>query len=196
MQLRDYIKVYENAVPKEFCENVIRLVERKPEVMDHYTNTNYDFNQTWVAEILPSLSVAFAGVVARYAEIYFEELGVSKHIGIQGFEDVRVKKYIAKDHQEFREHIDASGLDSMKRYLVAILYLNDNDGYTVFPQLNLSITPKTGSLVLFPPLWLFPHAGLPPTTNDKYIMMTYLKYAVNEMRDDENAKQLSTVWPK
>jgi prolyl 4-hydroxylase len=33
-----------------------------------------------------------------------------------------------------------------------------------------------GRLVIFPPLWIFPHAGLPPRDRPKYIVHRYLWY--------------------
>jgi hypothetical protein len=29
---------------------------------------------------------------------------------------------------------------------------------------------------MFPPYWMFQHAGLPPRSNDKYIVSTYLMF--------------------
>jgi len=66
---------------------------------------------------------------------------------------------------------------SARRFMTAMIYLNAPDGgETVFPNLGLSITPQPGRLIVFPPLWLFPHAGLPPLTRPKYILHTYLCY--------------------
>ena len=55
-------------------------------------------------------------------------------------------------------------------------YLNDveNGGETEF--LNVSIKPKAGTLVVFPPLWMFPHKGNAPISGSKYLLSTYLHY--------------------
>ena len=70
----------------------------------------------------------------------------------------------------------------LKRHNITynILYLNDNDGCTEFPNLGIKVNPKAGRLLIFPPLWMYPHQGLPPTNNDKYIMMTYLHHTNKE----------------
>ncbi|WP_394687711.1 hypothetical protein [uncultured Xanthomonas sp.] len=31
-------------------------------------------------------------------------------------------------------------------------------------------------LLIFPPYWMFLHAGLPPRSGDKYILSTYLEF--------------------
>jgi hypothetical protein len=61
--------------------------------------------------------------------------------------------------------------------MTAMIYLNaPGGGETVFPNLGLSIQPEAGKLLAFPPIWLFPHAGLPPLGGPKYILHTYLCY--------------------
>ena len=39
-----------------------------------------------------------------------------------------------------------------------------------------ALSPEPGKLIAFPPLWMFPHAGLPPRSTPKYILHTYLCY--------------------
>lgn len=63
-----------------------------------------------------------------------------------------------------------------RRFLSFFWYLNDVDqgGETVFD--DLIIQPKTGRMVVFPPLWMFPHKGCIPISNEKYLLSTYLHY--------------------
>ena len=56
-----------------------------------------------------------------------------------------------------------------------LFYLNDSDGETYFPEHDVTIHPKCGKVLVFPPTWEYPHAGLPPT-NTKYILSTYIHY--------------------
>ena len=57
------------------------------------------------------------------------------------------------------------------------VYLNaPAGGETLFPNLDLTVAPEPGKFIAFPPLWLFPHAGLPPKAQPKYILHTYLCY--------------------
>jgi hypothetical protein len=60
-------------------------------------------------------------------------------------------------------------------------YLNDVDegGETEFEsdENNLfTVKPKCGRIVVFPPMWTFPHRGKKPISNPKYILSTYLHY--------------------
>ncbi|MFO1473223.1 MAG: 2OG-Fe(II) oxygenase [Lysobacterales bacterium] len=36
--------------------------------------------------------------------------------------------------------------------------------------------PRAGRLLMFPPYWMFQHAGLPPVSGNKYILSTYLLF--------------------
>ena len=65
-----------------------------------------------------------------------------------------------------------------RSFLAALVYLNDVDqgGATEFPGWGQSIQPEAGTVVLFPPLWPWLHAGRPPLSGPKYILSTYLHY--------------------
>jgi hypothetical protein len=57
-------------------------------------------------------------------------------------------------------------------------YLNDVEegGSTEFTEFELEIQPKVGSLLIFPPFWMFPHKGNLLKTGKKYLLSTYLHY--------------------
>ena len=71
---------------------------------------------------------------------------------------------------------DSPGMNSSIRAVAFLFYLNDNDGNTLFPLQDLNIKPVSGRVVVFPPTWEYPHKGLPPKSNSKYIMSTYVHY--------------------
>ena len=93
------------------------------------------------------------------------------------FEEYRLKKY-TQYGDEFRDHVDVQDHSSARRFLVIFLYLNDgfNGGTTSFPKLDLDIEPKCGRLLIFPPNWMFRHAGRPVEDGTKYIVGSYLHY--------------------
>jgi hypothetical protein len=49
------------------------------------------------------------------------------------------------------------------------------DGETVFDFGH--VKAKCGRLVMFPPLWMYPHKGSVPISGAKYIMSSYLHYS-------------------
>ena len=94
-------------------------------------------------------------------------------------EDFRIKKYDTSGNQRFDEHVDITDFDSSIRAISFLFYLNDNDGNTLFPLHNLNIQPVSGRVIVFPPTWEYPHQGLAPKINSKYIMSTYIHYGKN-----------------
>ena len=77
--------------------------------------------------------------------------------------------------QGFAWHIDSGPLGTARRFLSALTYLNDVDkgGKTEFPLQGAALRPEQGTIVMFPPFWLFPHRGAPPTAATKYKMTAY-----------------------
>lgn len=86
-----------------------------------------------------------------------------------------MKRYLPGGLEGFQPHFDAVG-PSAGRYLVFLWYLNDviEGGETFFCDIGMRISAKAGRLVIFPPYWMFQHAGLAPVSGPKYILSTYL----------------------
>ena len=95
------------------------------------------------------------------------------------FEELRIKKYEPNSDDEFGLHVDVQDHQSAKRYLAFLVYLNDDfkGGETTFPYHNLTVKPETGTVLVFPPTWQYPHRGMPVRSGSpKYVMSTYLHY--------------------
>ena len=67
------------------------------------------------------------------------------------------------------------------RYMVLLWYLNDvnEGGETRFPQLGHSVQARAGTLLMFPPYWMYQHEGVAPASGDKYILSTYLLFTTS-----------------
>jgi hypothetical protein len=92
------------------------------------------------------------------------------------FEQFRLKKYNNDGHDQFDVHVDVQDYASARRYLAFLWYLNDvqEGGDTVFK--DFIVHPQRGRVLIFPPLWMFPHKGEPPISGPKYILSGYLHY--------------------
>ena len=174
MEIGKLIGLYRDAFMKEECEYFIDLYKSNLSHVNRFTNENYDFHQLQLIKAgHRQIANNFALKVKAFADSYFERMNLSNFIPKYGFEEVRIKHYTSD--MEFSTHVDVADLESSKRFLIAILYLNDNDGYTTFDNLGIKVKPEMGSLILFPPYWMFPHSGQKCST-EKYIMMTSLNY--------------------
>ena len=49
-------------------------------------------------------------------------------------------------------------------------------------DLGLRVQARTGRLLMFPPYWMFQHAGLAPLSSDKYIVSTYMLFDLTGAR--------------
>lgn len=88
-----------------------------------------------------------------------------------------IKRYRPGGAERFQLHFDS--IDAVaNRYLVFLWYLNDvtEGGETRFPDLGMSVQPRAGRLLMFPPYWMYQHEAPPPRSGDKYILSTYLLF--------------------
>jgi len=96
-----------------------------------------------------------------------------------GYEHLRIKRYFCDDVQQHDFHADVTDIESAKRFLSIICYLNDDfdGGETFFPHFNLQVKPRKGKIVLFPCTWSYLHKGNPAVNGHaKYILGSFLNY--------------------
>jgi Rps23 Pro-64 3,4-dihydroxylase Tpa1-like proline 4-hydroxylase len=77
-------------------------------------------------------------------------------------------------------HIDGGSHAFSHRQLVAIWYLNDVQGpggETQFRYQDVSIAPRAGKLILFPPFWTHEHRGVELQGGVKYLATTWVVFA-------------------
>ena len=89
-----------------------------------------------------------------------------------------VKTYVANNIQYYKPkggypqlHYERDpGIDSSRRVVVYMLYLNDvKDGGTYFPFQNITTQAVKGDLILWPADFTHPHRGVISDTQEKYI---------------------------
>ena len=82
-----------------------------------------------------------------------------------------------KNEGRFVYHDDFSMVKDMKmrRVITYLWYLNDVDegGETEFCG-DLKIKPTAGKLIFFPASWCYPHKGIMPLSNNKYIITGWI----------------------
>lgn len=181
--LSDYIRVYDNVLSKKDCDDIIYMFIEETHNHEKIDNNGRPkFTQLNFAKYF-SRHPVFSPVVnafKQYIDIYQKDTNIGDYQfpNTYAFEEFRVKSYNPEKYERFDLHVDVGDYKSAKRFLAFFFYLNDVEegGETVFPTLNISIKPKTGRLLIFPPLWMFPHSGMIPISNNKYILGSYLHY--------------------
>jgi hypothetical protein len=177
--LSDYVKIYESTLSPERCQALIARFEASPDLHERKeAERSYRFTEINVSRHWPEVEAQMQDVMMRCVQQYWRSLEVGSFWPKKVWaEKIRLKRYMPGGQDHFPTHVDVMNADDSRRFLTAILYLNDpGGGETIFPGLGITITPAPGRMVVFPPLWTFPHAGLPPRDRAKYILHRYLWY--------------------
>jgi prolyl 4-hydroxylase len=176
--LADQVMVFAGALSPSHCDQLIDDFESAPALELCQRDGGHSFTQINVTKAWPEQHEILLPVFLAHFTRYQQAVGAGFWPANIAFEHLRLKRYLPNGRDAFPPHVDAVDQISARRFMTAMIYLNAPEGgETVFPSLDISIAPEAGKLLAFPPLWLFPHAGLPPRATPKYILHTYLCYA-------------------
>jgi len=183
IDLNYFVQVYENALEENICDFLISLFDQVPDKHERVENErkpNFtQFNFTENCKITEEVNTVHNHLIKKtfdYRNEYYDMIDKRVFPEEHAFEQFRIKRYNNDGNDEFDTHVDVIDHATSRRYLAFLWYLNDVEqgGETKFA--DMMIQPKKGSLLVFPPMWMFPHAGLQPISNPKYILHTYLHY--------------------
>jgi len=181
--LNRLVQVYENALEENVCDFLITAFEEhsdKQERIEKERKPNFvQINLTENCKLSEEIEQVHNHIIQKtfhYRNEYYDMVDRRVFPEQHAFEQFRIKRYNNDGNDEFDTHVDVMDYESARRFLSFMWYLNDVDqgGETRF--LDMTITPKKGNLLVFPPLWMFPHSGLMPISGPKYILHTYLHY--------------------
>jgi prolyl 4-hydroxylase len=191
--LSDYVKVYDGTLSPARCEELIERFEADTALHERMqAERSYNFAELNVSRHWPDVEAETYEVMMAGIRRYHQELAIGAAWPNKiDAEKVRMKRYMPGGKEGFATHVDVMNDEQSRRFLTAILYLNaPGDGETVFPKLEASVAPAPGRMLVFPPLWLYQHAGLPPRDKPKYILHRYLWYPpVSESAHPANRSQ-------
>lgn len=188
-QLENYIQYYDDVISEGACEELIALYDAVVDPIKSYRKWEEDYRDFHEINITrrPQFSKYVNSIYAVAESVYTRyKLTAGRFFPEKmGFEELRMKKYEANDNDQFGWHVDVGNYNSACRYLVMFFYLNDveSGGETQFEfakdyksSVHFTIKPKRGRIVVFPPMWMFPHKGCKPISGPKYILSTYAHY--------------------
>lgn len=185
LSLERCIQVFDGAMSTDFCAQMVRSFNdmKQFQVPNGRGLKRGLEGSAWTElNISPLADTGFKGFFMKqiddYLARYNERLGLALPVPNRPrLEDIRIKRYRVGVDEKFEPHFDSVD-DKANRYLVFLWYLNDvaDGGETEFCNLGITVAPRTGRLLMFPPYWMFQHAGLAPRSNDKYIVSTYLLF--------------------
>ncbi len=185
LQLDRCIQVFDGAMAPEFCLRMIDSFNslQRLQVANGRGHKRGLEGSAWTElNISPLADDSFKGYflaqIDEYLARYNQNLALTIPVPNRPrIEDIRIKRYRVGADEKFEPHYDARD-EKCNRYLVFLWYLNDvaEGGETEFLNFGQKVQARSGRLLMFPPYWMFQHAGLAPLSNDKYIVSTYLLF--------------------
>jgi prolyl 4-hydroxylase len=183
--LSHFVRTYDGDLDPALCEQVIGAFRAAPQLQErngrgHRAGLEQslwtEMNLTRAGDA--SLLRFFRGKIDLALTRYNRDVALTLALPSSArTADLILKEYRPGTGEAFQVHFD-SIYDVSNRYLVFLWYLNDvtEGGETEFPDLGLRVQARRGRLLMFPPYWMYQHAGLPPRSGPKYILSSYLLF--------------------
>ena len=183
--MEKWIKTYPKIFSKEECAGLIEwfeILDESKQLVHTKLEGHREFDEVNLNDFREQTLKMQLDVYKRFDDIlekYKQDVRVHKKALPEksAWEEIRIKRY-RTGVGNFLDHVDVGDSISARRFLVFFVYLNNVDfgGETEFPELNLTISPVCGTILVFPSLWTFLHRGNIPISNDKYILGSYKHY--------------------
>lgn len=190
------IQYYDDMLPRDICQEIIdgfnknegKLVHPS-EIRDDGTVDNHHRNSLQIQLDDEKLLSTFGSRSSALSETVLTALSLSiqrynidisglvSRLSNWGYDQIDILKY-ERGVGHYDTHIDNDGSRSIgDRLFSIILYLNDVDlgGGTHFPLQNKIVQPMAGRVVLFPSNFVFPHSAHIPFSDDKYVIVAWVK---------------------
>ena len=185
------IRNYSDVLTPEKCQYFIDKFEAHPEMQEGQNNrdgatlTQINLLQAPDTPFKEDANFIF-NVLMESVESYKEDVLINSSLQWpekNGIEPPKMKRYLPDTSDEFPDHVDVLDYKTAKRFLVMFIYLTDNEqGATIirphsrYKNYRVTSPCEKGSIVIFPPMWPWLHAGQRPVYEPKYIIGSYLHY--------------------
>ena len=182
---KDQIGIYENVFSKEYCDHLIDLGEKHISTHGKYRDLHPKF-------VIDDVHLSLGRVISKKSENHLWE-GLTNCVALyrgkySQFDAIDEGQYRFNDmkwqktkpfqgynvyHSEYVPH----GRENL-RWGVYTVYLNDIEegGETEFLYQGYRLSPKTGTVCIFPAYFTHTHRGNPPFKKDKYIVTGWMEF--------------------
>lgn len=183
----NYIFSIKNSLSSSLCDTIIKRFEEEPNKKEGVTflglnkdvKRTYDFHLSMNPDNWRDLDLVLVNELSKAIDLYL--IHINKDIPILtidncndlGFQIQKYEKGVGNYIFHNDGHINYENRSS--RFLTYIWYLNtiEEGGETHFYDRG-KIKPEKGKLCLFPASWTYPHAGIMPISDDKYIITGWI----------------------
>jgi hypothetical protein len=185
LELQDYIKVYNNALPKHLITNVLEELEKVTWDRNTFYSPQRDefFSKLGDRELFMSLdSIPSSPIVMdriwKCLHKYYTDLQFPWFTSWNGFSGIRWNKYV--ENTEMNLHWDSihSMFDGDVKGIPTLSVVGClNDDYTggEFVMFDDSVIPlKAGDIILFPSTFMYPHKINPVISGTRYTFVSWV----------------------
>ena len=175
----NYIFVKENAIPEKFCNEIIYKLNNSRLTKPHYPLQDF-YKKLAINVYEQDWSKIFFNCVSEYKN---QHPFIDKEDSRWQIDDFcNYQKYVP-NHSYAIEHCEHGFLkENSRRMLAWMFYCNTivDGGETCFPQQNLSVRPKKGTVLIWPAAWTHSHYGKVSLKEHKYIVTGWGSYVNNQ----------------
>ena len=175
MKLKDYIICINDILDKDLCKNIISSSEdltfNKAGTTGHLKNYRNCYRRQLDKKFNSEIYKAVEKILLKYSKIHPWFLHSATRVEDTGYSHLI---YIGSEKGEYKEHVDH--IDLHPRLLSCSFILNDNyDGgdFSFFNGEHV-MEKKSGSAIIFPSNFCFPHAITPVTNGDRHAVITWI----------------------
>ena len=171
----NHIQIYDNALPKESCRNIIKYFDNHPDtgIIDDtdvsYSRLTRRFNSldSSLDMLIPTLVKGITKYKKKFT--FLDELSYWDL-----YKEFNIQKFDGEKNGYFMRHCEADG-PYTERMLAWMVYLNNAQCGTEFMYYS-NLKAKRGRCAIWPSGWQHTHRGVVPNKGVKYIATGWVSF--------------------
>jgi prolyl 4-hydroxylase len=173
----DWISVYDDAIPAEFCDECISLFNNPDSTKGEHVEWWRRCKEFTTIDHTPLWEKLKSHIKQNY-DRYRNEHQSGVLNSANTLESPNLFRYdVNVDNPNiFNWHADSWNFPTATRQVSVIIYLNDvmEGGETSFK--DRKVAPKKGRVLMFPSFFNYIHRGEAPISNSKYIIVAWIHF--------------------
>ena len=201
-ELENYFYINKNSLSKEVCNDIIHFFEIEDsgkyegivgggvlkdikDTLDFFIPSKNEKNKHHWNKIRDLLEKELNINIKKYVKKINDSISIEQENSQKkyqvfnnfvSFETIQIQRYTKlKGRYIYHNDFMSEWVEKKYRVITFIWYLNnvEEGGETEFWG-NYKIKPEAGKLLFFPSTWTYPHRGMMPISNDKYIITGWI----------------------
>ena len=185
----NFIRIYENVLSKDFCENLINKFENLRDLgeLNSIDRQGKSTNDTYLEKHVKFDEELFiiVGAQNKAYKKYLDEFPILQNSPSHKARFWKLRRIEIGDHYSNREwhyEQETAYVKDQGCIVSSMFYLNDVEegGETELPYQGIKVKPEAGKLMFFPSCYTHTHRAIPPISNLKYIIVSFLYFVIEK----------------